>query len=198
VDAVQFKQVVAAVVQRAADLIAAGLAALLTKAGAPEKGGVFGIAVDGSVYHKYPKFRSRLHIALTSAVQPIGGVLETSAVTMTEMQSGVEGPGTERFRAKFVDVQNGSCFGTAVVAATAGGHAPCGSGESDQNLRVSDAREMGSIDREGDLEGGENVLEGTDQVLGDSSSSDTGALRQRRGVKGAAGEVNAQASDVEV
>lgn len=125
----QLKQVVAAVVQRAADLIAAGLVALLIKSRASEKGGLFGIAVDGSVYHKYPKFRSRLHIALQQALVPIGGTIENPEAVASDFNVGIGGPEVVKFRAKFVDVQNGSCFGAAVVAAAAsasGSNPGCG------------------------------------------------------------------------
>jgi Hexokinase len=195
---VQFKQVVTAVVQRAADLIAAGLAALLYKVGAPEKGGVFGIAVDGSVYHKYPKFRSRLHIALTRALMPSGGMLENPAAVAADMDIGLGGPDSRKFRAKFVDVQNGSCFGAAVVAATAGGNGPHCLGGSLQSLPVPEAGVTGSVDMLWEPESGENVLEGTDQANGGAGSSTLGGLRQRRCEGSTEADASIKTSDGEV
>lgn len=183
----QLKQVVAAVVQRAADLIAAGLVALLYKVGAPEKGGMFGIAVDGSVYHKYPKFRTRLHIALARALMSIGGVLENPEAVVAGLDIGFRGPETETFRAKFVDVQNGSCFGASVVAATVGGNGlRCGGGEV-QNLPRPEGSVVGSMDMQGGLSS-QNIQEGS------------GGLRQRRGLdaQGGPGEGGEQGSDAVV
>ena len=177
--AVQLKQVVAAVVQRAADLIAAGLVALLSKAGAPEKCGVFGVAVDGSVYHKYPKFRSRLHIALARALRPIGGVLDTTdaaAADMVTVFGGYHKTTAEKFRAKFVDVQNGSCFGAAVVAASS-----AVSGATDGVEHVENA--VSGVDAGvGELTGvSEEGTMGAMLPEGDVPNACEEGLRQRRG-----------------
>lgn len=112
----QLKQVIDAVVERAARVIAAGLTALLLKVDAPGRGGTYAIAVDGSVYHKYTKFRRRLHVALAAAVAPHGGALEDSDVPSAALDA--LQPPLVRFQVQCVGCQGGSCFGAAVIAAS--------------------------------------------------------------------------------
>eukprot|EP00892_Ulva_mutabilis_P000871 jgi/Ulvmu1/10785/UM069_0019.1 len=110
------KQVVEAVVERAARVLAAGLLALLLKVGAPDRGGTYAIAVDGSVYHKYTKLRHRLHAAVAAAVAQHGGALEASDAPAGLLAA--HRPARVRFQVEFVGVQGGSCFGAAVIAAS--------------------------------------------------------------------------------
>lgn len=113
---VQLKQVIDAVVERAARVLAAGLAALLLKVDAPGRGGTYAIAVDGSVYHKYTKFRRRLHVALAEAVGPHGGALEDSDAPLAVLDA--VRPQVVRFQVQCVGCEGGSCFGAAVIAAS--------------------------------------------------------------------------------
>ena len=110
------KQVVDAVVGRAARVLAAGLVAMLIKVGAPDRGGSFGIVVDGSVYHKYTKLRHRLHAALAAALARHGGVLEDSDAPAAAVLA--HRPPRVKFQVHCVDCQGGSCFGAAVIAAS--------------------------------------------------------------------------------
>lgn len=113
---VQMKQVVEAVAERAARVLAAGLVAMLLKVGAPERGGTYAIAVDGSVYHKYTKLRRRLHIALAAALASHGGVLEDSDAPPAALAP--HQPAVVKFQVQCVGCQGGSCFGAAVIAAS--------------------------------------------------------------------------------
>lgn len=115
----QVKRIVTLVVTRAAALVAAGLCALLRKVGAPKKGGRYTIAVDGSVYDKYSKFRERLQSALADSVACFGGRVAGVAPAGAGQNpagggSGHEGAG---FDIVFRACQGGSLFGTAVIAA---------------------------------------------------------------------------------
>jgi hexokinase len=116
---VQVKQIVTLVVTRATALIAVGLCALLCKVGAPEKGGRYTIAVDGSVYDKYSKFRERLQSALVDRVARVGGQM-TGAAPAGQGQARAGGASTREgasFNVVFRACQGGSLFGTAVIAA---------------------------------------------------------------------------------
>lgn len=114
----QLKQVIAAVVERAARVLAAGLTALLLKVGAPQRGGTFALAADGSVYHKYTALRRRLHGALAEALGPHGGALEGSDAPPPTLEAAR--PRNVLFQVECVACDGGSCFGAAVVAASQG------------------------------------------------------------------------------
>lgn len=63
---------------RAARLSACGIAAIVSKMGYLEEGGC-GVATDGSLYNKYPKFADRIHEALVDIFGEKGKTIRTYA-----------------------------------------------------------------------------------------------------------------------
>ncbi|KAK9893281.1 hexokinase [Cystobasidium minutum MCA 4210] len=71
-----FKRLAVAIGTRAARLSACGIAAVCSKMGYLEEGGC-GVATDGSLYNKYPKFPERIHEALVDIFGEKGRLIHT-------------------------------------------------------------------------------------------------------------------------
>ena len=103
----QARQVVHAVVGRAAKILGACLAAIVEKVRENQPRKTYAIVADGSVYTKYEKYRQRVHAALAAQIAHMGGRVEGVAA----------GPKQENFEVRFVACDGGSTFGAAVLAA---------------------------------------------------------------------------------
>jgi hexokinase len=111
----QVKEIVDIVVSRAANLVAAGMTALLVKANAQTHESTSSIAADGSVFKRYVKFRERLYASLARSLEPYRGAVEVDTGALVGWKDPEKGP---KFRVKFVQAPGGSCFGAAVIGAS--------------------------------------------------------------------------------
>lgn len=73
-----FKRLATLIGTRAARLSACGIAAIVSKMGYLDEGGC-GVATDGSLYNKYPKFADRIHEALVDIFGEKGRTIRTYA-----------------------------------------------------------------------------------------------------------------------
>jgi len=71
-----FKKLAVLIGTRSARLSACGIAAIVSKCGYLEEGGC-GVATDGSLYNKYPKFADRIHEALVDIFGDKGKTIKT-------------------------------------------------------------------------------------------------------------------------
>lgn len=134
----QARQVIDLVIDRAARLLAIALVAILAKMEPERRGGHYCIAVDGSVYRRYTRYRELIHSYTTYYVQ--NHLQERASVRalwddkQSEKQSDDEVFDSvwERvpFSVEFVECVGGSCLGAAVIAAAAGAEAAVGAGSS--------------------------------------------------------------------
>jgi Hexokinase len=142
---------------------------------AVEREGTVGIAVDGSVYHKYPKFRARLHVALAAALEPLHGTLAAPPAVSADLGISADAVDAPAFSVQFVDAANGSCFGAAVIAATAS--------QCEAAARTADGGSVTHARPSGGSAAAAGVATSgpaADSCMPESAGTTEGGLRQRR------------------